>query len=198
MTANRRSVRKRRSKHKGSMKIITLIVLVLCGVFGVFTWQNTQKSEQYALVQENLQQQIDDEEENQKAIEEQAEYQKTDAYIEDLARDKELHFIVIGVLGMALLFVIFPLFKALSRHHVLVIAWIYVFTVMIVVTFAIEIGQGITNTGKMEMEDIVSGLAGFMFLFIIFAVLRAIVLGIVHLVRGIMGRDDDDDDDDDE
>ena len=65
MTANRRSVRKRRSKHKGSMKIITLIVLVLCGVFGVFTWQNTQKSEQYALVQENLQQQIDDEEENQ-------------------------------------------------------------------------------------------------------------------------------------
>ena len=71
MTANRRSVRKRRSKHKGSMKIITLIVLVLCGVFGVFTWQNTQKSEQYALVQENLQQQIDDEEENQKAIEEQ-------------------------------------------------------------------------------------------------------------------------------
>ena len=59
MTANRRSVRKRRSKHKGSMKIITLIVLVLCGVFGVFTWQNTQKSEQYALVQENLQQQVE-------------------------------------------------------------------------------------------------------------------------------------------
>ena len=85
MTANRRSVRKRRSKHKGSMKIITLIVLVLCGVFGVFTWQNTQKSEQYALVQENLQQQIAS---IQKAIEEQAEYQKTDAYIEDLAREK--------------------------------------------------------------------------------------------------------------
>ena len=99
-----------------------------------------------------------------------------DSY-ETMFSDKELHFIVIGVLGMAFLFV---------------------FTVMIVVTFAIEIGQGITNTGKMEMEDIVSGLAGFMFLFIIFAVLRAIVLGIVHLVRGIMGRDDDDDDDDDE
>ena len=37
-----------------------------------------------------------------------------------------------------------------------------------------------------------------MFMFIIFAVLRMIVLGIVHLVRGIMGWDDDDDDDDDE
>ena len=107
-----------------------------------------------------------------------------DSY-ETMLSDKELHFIVIGVLGMALLLVIFPLFKALSKHHVLVIAWIYVFTVMVVVTFAIEIGQGITNTGNMV-------------LFIIFAVLRAIVLGIVHLVRGIMGWDDDDDDDDDE
>ena len=117
---------------------------------------------------------------------------------ETVLTDKELHFIVIGVLGMALLLVIFPLFKALSKHHVLVIAWIYVFTVMVVVTFAIEIGQGITHTDNMKMEDIVSGLAGFMFLFIIFAVLRAIVLGIVHLVKGFAGRDDDDDDDDDE
>lgn len=88
MAVNRQPARRRKSKHKGSMKIITVIVLVLCSVFGVLTWQNTQKSEQYALVQENLQQQIDDEEKNQQAIEEQAEYQKTDAYIEDLAREK--------------------------------------------------------------------------------------------------------------
>lgn len=115
---------------------------------------------------------------------------------ETVLSDKELHFIVIGILGMALLLVIYPLFKALSRHHVLAIAWIYVFTVMVVVTFAIEIGQGITHTGNMEMEDIVSGLAGFMFLFIIFAVLRAVVLGIVHLIKGFTDRDDDDDDDD--
>ncbi len=43
-----------------------------------------------------------------------------DSY-ETMLSDKELHFIVIGVLGMALLLVIFPLFKALSKHHVLVI-----------------------------------------------------------------------------
>ena len=104
---------------------------------------------------------------------------------ENILSDKELHFIVIGIIGMALLLVIYPLFKALSKHHVLIIAWIYVFTVMVVVTFSIEIGQGITHTG------IVSGLAGFMFLFIIFAVLRAIVLGIVHLIRGFAGWDDD-------
>ena len=120
-----------------------------------------------------------------------------DSY-EAMLSDKQLHFIIIGVVGMALLLVIYPLFKALSKHHVLIIAWIYVFTVMVVVTFAIEIGQGITHTGNMELEDIVSGLAGFMFLFIIFAALRAIVLGIVHLVKGLMGIDDDDDDEDDE
>lgn len=105
-----------------------------------------------------------------------------DSY-EMMFSDKEMHFLVIGILGMAILLVIFPLFKALSENHVLVIAWIYVFTVMVVVTFAIEIGQGITHTGSMEMEDIVSGLAGFMAMFLIFAVIRAIVLGIVKIMR---------------
>ncbi|MGN0204596.1 MAG: hypothetical protein ACI4BB_08630 [Coprococcus sp.] len=102
---------------------------------------------------------------------------------ENVLSDKELHFLIIGILGMALLLVIFPLFKALSENHVLVIAWIYVFTVMVVITFAIEIGQGITHTGRMEMEDIISGLAGFMAMFLIFAAIRAVVLGIVKLIR---------------
>lgn len=111
---------------------------------------------------------------------------------ETVLSDKQLHFIVIGLLGIALLLVIYPLFKALSENHVLVIAWIYVFTVMVVVTFAIEIGQGITHTGRMEMEDIVYGLAGFMAMFIVFAVIRAIILGIVKLIKMAMGVDDDD------
>ena len=56
--------------------------------------------------------------------------------------DKELHFIVIGVLGMLMIFVVYPFFKSLAKHdHIMVIAWIYVFTLIIVITFAIEIGQ---------------------------------------------------------
>ena len=82
MAANKRAGRRRRSKHRGSMKVM------MCCMFGFFTWQNTQKSKQYALIEQNLQKQIEDEEENQKAIEEKAAYQKTDAYIEDLAREK--------------------------------------------------------------------------------------------------------------
>lgn len=125
---------------------------------------------------------------------------------ETVFSDKELHFLVIGFLGMGMLFVIYPLFKLLSENHVLVIAWIYVFTVIIVIVFAIEIGQGITGTGKMDFDDIVAGVAGFMAMFIAFVIVRAAVLGIFKLIRSLFGgsgkskrrrrRDDYDDYDD--
>lgn len=101
--------------------------------------------------------------------------------------DKELHFIVIAIIGMLLLFVIYPLFKALSKKHVMVIAWIYVFTVMIVLTFAIEIGQKITNTGNMEFADIMFGLVGFLAAFGVFSIIR----GIYHLIRKYVLKDSD-------
>lgn len=96
--------------------------------------------------------------------------------------DKQLHFVVMGLLGMGLLLIIYPLFLALSKHHVLTIAWIYVFTVMVMLSFAIEIGQGITGTGDMDLEDVISGLAGFMLLFLLFALLRMILIGIKNLL----------------
>ena len=43
--------------------------------------------------------------------------------------DKELHFLIIGALGMMMIFVVHPLFKWLARNnHIMVISWIYVFT----------------------------------------------------------------------
>ena len=81
--------------------------------------------------------------------------------------DKELHFIVIGLLGMAFVFIVYPVFKWLAKHnHVMVIAWIYVFTLILVITFAIEIGQKVTNTGAMEFADIVFGVVGFIVMFL--------------------------------
>ena len=96
--------------------------------------------------------------------------------------DKQLHLIVMGLLGVGMLLLVYPLFIALSRHHVLIIAWIYVFTVLVMLSFAIEIGQGITNTGNMDLNDVISGLAGFMLLFFIFAFVRLIILGIWHFL----------------
>ena len=96
--------------------------------------------------------------------------------------DKELHFVVMGLLGMGLLLVIYPLFLILSKHNVLTIALIYVFTVMVVISFAIEIGQGFTGTGNMDMDDIISGLAGFMLMFFIFAAVRLILMLIWRFI----------------
>ena len=94
--------------------------------------------------------------------------------------DKELHFLIIGALGMAMIFVVHPLFKWLVKNnHVMVISWIYVFTLILVITFAIEIGQRITHTGNMEFADIMFGVFGFISMFLVFSVVR----GIYHLIR---------------
>lgn len=98
--------------------------------------------------------------------------------------DKDLHFLIIGLMGMGMIFVVYPLFRYLAaRNHVMVIAWIYVFTVIVVITFAIEIGQKITKTGNMEFADIMYGLVGFMAMFLVFAVIRMILHGILKLIR---------------
>lgn len=103
--------------------------------------------------------------------------------------DKELHFLVIGLLGMAMIFVIYPLFKYLAKHnHVMVIAWIYVFTMIIVITFAIEIGQKLTNTGHMEFADIMFGLVGFLAMFLVFCVIRWIYHLILRLIHYLIHR----------
>ena len=103
--------------------------------------------------------------------------------------DKDLHFLVIGIIGMCLLFVIYPLFKYLAKkNHEMVIAWIYVFTVMVVITFAIEIGQRVTKTGNMEFADIIYGLVGFMVMFSIFIAARMIYHSIIKLIKYIHKR----------
>lgn len=94
--------------------------------------------------------------------------------------DKELHFLVIGVIGLLMVFVIYPFFKWLAKkNHVMIISWIYVFTLIIVITFAIEIGQKISNTGNMEFADIMFGVLGFLVMFFIFACIRE----VYHLIK---------------
>lgn len=99
--------------------------------------------------------------------------------------DKELHFLVIGLMGMGFIFIVYPIFKWLAKHnHVMVIAWIYVFTLIIVITFAIEIGQKVTNTGNMEFADIMMGVIGFVVMFLIFSIIREVYKAIRSLIRG--------------
>ena len=97
--------------------------------------------------------------------------------------DKQLHFVVIGLLGMAMIFVIQPIFTILAKTgHVMVITWIYTFTVILVITFAIERGQKATGTGVMEFADIMFGVVGFLVMFAIYGLLREIVKSIIGLI----------------
>ena len=95
--------------------------------------------------------------------------------------DKQMHFLVIGLLGMLMIFAVYPLFKFLAKtDHIMVVSWIYVFTLILVITFAIEIGQRLTRTGSMEFVDIVFGIGGFIAMFAIFAVIRGVINGVVR------------------
>ena len=103
--------------------------------------------------------------------------------------DKQLHFITMGIFGMLLIFIIHPLFKMLANSgHTMIISWIYVFTLILVLAFAIEIGQWYTGTGTMDSQDMAYGITGFLVMFLIFAIVRGTYLGIKQLVR----RDDRD------
>ena len=107
--------------------------------------------------------------------------------IETSFTDKELHFLVLGGVGIALILLLHPLFLWLSRNgHTMFISFFYVLTVIIVIAFAIEIGQGVTGSGAMEFDDIMYGLFGFLFFFAIFAIIR----GVVHLIVNLKNKHD--------
>lgn len=98
--------------------------------------------------------------------------------------DKALHFIVIGAIGLGLILLVYPLFRWLARRdRVLAITWIYVTTVLVVLTFAIEIGQRVTGTGNMEFGDVAAGLGGFFAVTAAMAVLHLLAWAVSRLLR---------------
>ena len=98
--------------------------------------------------------------------------------------DKDMHFIVMAVLGMILFFMVHFVFKRLAKWSITAISFIYVFTVMTVLGLAIEIGQKITGTGDMDFRDVVAGLYGVLAFIAVYTVYRLIVLLVRHLMRG--------------
>ena len=102
--------------------------------------------------------------------------------------DKQMHFLVIGVLGMLLFFPVHIIFRHLiKRGHEVAVSWIYTFTLILVLTFSIEIGQQISHTGTMEFSDIVFGVFGFLFLFAVYLIIR----GIIRLVSKLLDLKED-------
>ncbi len=94
--------------------------------------------------------------------------------------DKQLHFLVIGLIGILLFLVVHMIFKYLVRYSLTAISFIYTFTVLVVFVFAIEIGQKVTGRGNMEFQDIVEGLWGFL---VAFAIYLVVVMSVYWLKR---------------
>ena len=97
--------------------------------------------------------------------------------------DKDMHFIVMAVLGMILFFMVHFVFKRLAKWSITAVSFIYVFTVMTVIGLAIEIGQKITGTGEMDFRDVVAGLYGVLAFFAVYTVYRLIVMLAQYLIR---------------
>ena len=77
--------------------------------------------------------------------------------------DKDLHFLIFGAFGLMLLAVVYPLFRYLHRkNRVLTTAWVYAFTLIVILCFAIEFGQHFSGTGAMELGDVIAGVGGFL------------------------------------
>ena len=92
--------------------------------------------------------------------------------------DKELHFIVMAVIAMVLFFAVHAVFRRLAKWSVTALSFIYVFTVMAVLGFAIEIGQKVSGTGEMDFGDVVSGLYGVLAFFAVYTVWRLLAWAV--------------------
>ncbi|GGN64176.1 MULTISPECIES: hypothetical protein [Oceanobacillus] len=91
--------------------------------------------------------------------------------------DKQLHFWIIGIIGMVTFFMVYFFFKIIEKMKwsTTILSFVYTFTVMVVLVFAIELQQAITNRGNMEFADAVAGLWGFMVMFLIYAVVAILI-----------------------
>jgi hypothetical protein len=97
--------------------------------------------------------------------------------------DKELHFVVIGIIGMFIYLIVDNLFKIMSKYSISISSFIYTFTVLVVIVFAIEIMQKYTKRGNMEFADIVAGLWGFIAFYFVYIVLYNLVRFIIKSVK---------------
>ncbi|WP_029269490.1 hypothetical protein [Virgibacillus alimentarius] len=100
--------------------------------------------------------------------------------------DKELHFWVIGIIGIITYFIVYFCFKIIEKMQwsITILSFIYTFTVMVVLVFAIELQQAITNRGNMEFADAVMGLWGYLVFFLVYIVAAFIIYTIVKLFKG--------------
>ncbi|MFQ3545439.1 hypothetical protein Q7A53_15250 [Halobacillus rhizosphaerae] len=76
--------------------------------------------------------------------------------------DKDLHFWVIGILGIIGLLVVEVVFHALAKWSISAISFLFTLSMVLVFVFAVEIQQKITHRGNMEFQDAAVSVLGFL------------------------------------
>ena len=89
--------------------------------------------------------------------------------------DKDLHFWVIGALGLLIFIFSDFIFRFLARWSISAISFIFTLTILVIFVFAVEIEQAITGRGNMEFTDITMGLYGFLVFAAIYLVLKMLI-----------------------
>ena len=99
-------------------------------------------------------------------------------YLNLSLNDKDLHFWIMGIIGIFVFMVVLTFSKIISKmpYGITILSFLYTFTFMVVLVFAIEIQQAITNRGNMEFEDAIVGLWGYVAFFIVFAAIAWVFL----------------------
>jgi hypothetical protein len=99
--------------------------------------------------------------------------------------DKDLHFWIMGIIGITVFFFVYFVSKILSKlkFGITALAFFYTLTFMVVLVFAIEIQQAITNRGQMEFIDAIVGLWGYIVFFFIYIGFAAIILLIKYFYQ---------------
>ena len=101
------------------------------------------------------------------------------------ATDKDLHFWIMGILGIIIFLFVFGISKVIikMRFGTTILSFLYTFTVMVVLVFAIEIQQALTDRGNMEFKDAAIGLWGFILFFIAFVCISLVYLWVKKLLN---------------
>jgi hypothetical protein len=101
------------------------------------------------------------------------------------ATDKDLHFWIMGIIGIIIFLFVLFLSNLISRMRfgITILSFLYTFTVMVVLVFAIEIQQALTSRGNMEFQDAAVGLWGFIVFFLVFAAISSLYLLIIKFFK---------------
>ncbi len=101
--------------------------------------------------------------------------------------DKELHFWIFGVFGIAFFFSVDVVFKWIAKWSITALSFIYTITFLIIMVLAIEIQQKITGRGNMEFNDAVASILGFLAIFGVYVIIRVLVYFGMKFYRKSMG-----------